>query len=383
MTVQPGWYADPAEPTTQRYWDGEGWVGAALPVDATPPPGPPPEEPEEPEPPAAPASSGAGAPGSPAPGSPAAPGTPATPPPGAPGGPAAPWGGPPWGGPPVSAPPPGGTPPVSGAPPGGPPASGPPASGPPAPGPPVPPGWPGGPVPPGWPGAGPAGQPYPPGMPYGQPPPGWPQPYWAAPPPRPHGMELAPLGARVLARLIDISLVLLLNVVVNGWFVWRFVDEVGPVVREIFRRAFAGESTTENLPQASAQADGLQVVILLIAVALWFAYEVPSVANTGQTFGKRVMRIKVVPLAETEQLGFGRSFRRWNLLGLPVFLWSCCGIGFLIQLVDCALAFFDRPLRQSLHDKRGQTVVVRLPAPAASPAESTDIPNDRSGGPTS
>ncbi|WP_422772151.1 RDD family protein [Plantactinospora sp. WMMC1484] len=316
MTVEPGWYADPAEPTTQRYWDGEGWVGASLPAGATPPPGPPPAD--EPEPVPAP-TSGAGA----APGSPATPassaGAPA--PPGAPGGPAAPWGGPP-----VSSPPPGGTP-------------------------------------------------------TGGPPPGWPGPYWAAPPPRPHGLELAPLGARVLARLIDIGLVLLLNVLVNGWFVWRFVQEVEPVTREIFRRAMAGESTTEGLPQASPQADGLQVVILLIAAALWFAYEVPSVANSGQTFGKRVMGIKVVALAETEQLGFGRSFRRWNMLGLPVFLWSCCGIGFLIQLVDCALAFFDRPLRQSLHDKRGQTAVVRLPSRAGSPPEPT--PNDRSGGPAS
>jgi uncharacterized RDD family membrane protein YckC len=240
----------------------------------------------------------------------------------------------------------------------------------------------------------------PPGTPhYGTPPPGWPGPYWAPPPPpRPHGLELAPLGARVVARLIDISLVLLLNVLVNGWFVWRFVQEIEPVSREITRRLLNGDSNTDGLPQASAQADGLQVVILLIAVALWFAYEVPSVANGGQTFGKRVMGIKVVALAETEQLGFGRSFRRWNMLGLPVFLWSCCGIGFLIQLVDCALPFFDRPLRQALHDKRGQTVVVRMPRQSVTPAgpsdssngpsdnrsgpsdSSNDTPNDRTGG---
>jgi uncharacterized RDD family membrane protein YckC len=229
--------------------------------------------------------------------------------------------------------------------------------------------------------------------PYGTPPPGWPGPYWAPPPPpRPHGLELAPLGARVVARLIDIGLVFLLNVLVNGWFVWRFVTEIEPVSRELTRRLLNGESSTEGLPQASAQADGLQVVILLIAVALWFAYEVPSVANSGQTFGKRVMGIKVVPLAETEQLGFGRSFRRWNMLGLPVFLWSCCGIGFLIQLVDCALPFFDRPLRQALHDKRGQTVVVRLPRQSDTPSTGpsgpsdppstgpSDTPTDRTGG---
>src|SRR5262249_57839005 len=33
------WYKDPAEPTTQRYWDGEGWVGDPRPADTTPPEG--------------------------------------------------------------------------------------------------------------------------------------------------------------------------------------------------------------------------------------------------------------------------------------------------------------------------------------------------------
>ncbi|MEO3817438.1 RDD family protein [Plantactinospora sp. B24E8] len=328
MTVQPGWYPDPAEPTTQRYWDGDGWIGAPLPVDAEPPAGPPPAEPEP-----APVSGPSGATDT-GPTSPAAPSPPA-----------GPFGAPPAG--PFGAPP--GTPPY-GPPPGWNPHAGP---------------------PPGW-------------NPYAGPPPGW-HPSWT-PPPRPHGMALAPLSARLVARLIDISIVFLLNVVVNGWFVWRFVQEIEPLSQELSRRWLNGEASTANLPQASPQADGLQVVILLIAVALWFAYEVPSVANSGQTLGKRLMGIKVVPVTETEQLGFGRSFRRWNMLGLPVFLWSCCGIGFLIQLLDCGLAVFDRPLRQTLHDKRAMTVVVQLPrrtvpphAPG-SPAGPTGSPTDRPGG---
>jgi hypothetical protein len=39
--VEPGWYTDPADPTVQRYWDGEGWVGqpqpASLPAPVEPP----------------------------------------------------------------------------------------------------------------------------------------------------------------------------------------------------------------------------------------------------------------------------------------------------------------------------------------------------------
>ncbi|WP_174527836.1 DUF2510 domain-containing protein, partial [Micromonospora maritima] len=46
MSVEPGWHVDPADPETRRWWDGEGWVGAPIPVDATPPDGPPPAEPE-------------------------------------------------------------------------------------------------------------------------------------------------------------------------------------------------------------------------------------------------------------------------------------------------------------------------------------------------
>jgi uncharacterized RDD family membrane protein YckC len=50
-SLPAGWYKDPADPVTQRYWDGEGWLGKAIPADAVPPDGPPP--PDEPEPPAA------------------------------------------------------------------------------------------------------------------------------------------------------------------------------------------------------------------------------------------------------------------------------------------------------------------------------------------
>jgi uncharacterized RDD family membrane protein YckC len=330
MTVQPGWYADPAEPTTQRYWDGEGWIGAPLPVDATPPPGPPEEEPEPAgeDAPTAPSDSTTGS----------AAGTPA-------GDLGAAAGDRPANGTPAT----GGQSPLPGQPPYGQPGSD---------------------LPPG----GIAGWPPANGAPGGTPPPGWVYHQYglqAPPPPRPHGLPLAPFGPRLAARLIDIGVLLLLNVAVNGFFVWRLVQDIRPFADELMRRSMAGDSSAEGMP-ATGQAEGLQVVILLIAAALWFAYEVPALANGGQTFGKRLMGVKVVPLAADERLGFGRSLRRWNLLGLPTFLWGCCGVGLLLQLVDCAFPLFDRPLRQALHDKRAQTVVVAVPRAATPPAEKND-----------
>jgi uncharacterized RDD family membrane protein YckC len=224
--------------------------------------------------------------------------------------------------------------------------------------------------------------------PGGDVPPGWghrrPEPDLGTPP-RPHGYPLATLGSRLVARLVDIGLVLALNVLVNGWFVYQFWTEISPVLNEAWRRSLAGESMSD-LPEAG-DAGNLQLVILVLATALWFAYEVPAVANTGQTPGKRLLRIRVVRLEQpavrlaggadvAQPLGFGRSFRRWNTMGLPTLLWWCFGVGFLLQLVDALFVLFDRPLQQALHDKSAYTVVISV---AATPAkEAPDEPADPS-----
>lgn len=290
MSIAPGWYRDPADPATQRYWDGEGWIGAPLPADATPPAGPPAEQPD---PPAAP---------------------------------------------------------------------------------------PGQPEPP----AGEAGaaHPAPVPLPLGavrMPPPGRP-----GPPPQPYGYTLATLGTRLVARLLDIGILFLLNVLVNGWFVAEWVREVWPVVREAMAAAAAGRPVSE-VAATSDRSDSLLTIIVVIIAALWFAYEVPAVANTGQTPGKRLLGIKVVQLEAPTQpaagpraeqpIGFGRSFRRWNPMGLPVLLWLC-GIGFLLQLVDALSPVFDRPLQQALHDKYARTAVISVRSRRPVPEEQSDVPAD-------
>jgi uncharacterized RDD family membrane protein YckC len=353
-SIAPGWYKDPADPSTQRYWDGEGWLGAPLPVDATPPPGPPPTTPGKAEhvamprfrtAPAFPAASASAEPEPAGTGSVAAPE--AAVPPGAT--PASPPGA-------ATASPPGA---ASASPPGAGAAS-PPATGPVR--------------------LGPRGAPPPP---LRNAPPGWPHPAYAYAPatpiPRPHGFALASLGARFVARLIDIGAVLALNAVVNGWFIWQYVIEVAPYFRELGRRLGSPNPNFDDMQQSSPRAGYLLMVIILLAAALWFAYEVPAVANTGQTLGKRVCGVKVVRLESPDQLGFGRSMRRWNTLGLPTLLWTCFGIGFALQFVDCFYATVDRPMRQALHDKSARTVVVQvrsIDAVTASPDTSakTDTP---------
>jgi len=282
-SIEPGWYRDPAEPDTQRYWDGEQWIGKPLPADATPPDGPP--EPE-PEPPLA---------FPPTPGAQGLPGR----------------ADPTW------APPPSGVTPVDRRPPqqmgqGGP-------------GPVLPPGF-----------------------------------------PEPSGdmqkHTLAGPGLRLSARLIDTVAVLLLNLVVNGYFIYRFLQEVTPAVEAAMR-----DGTQLNPLQLSEKANNLQLTIMFIGLLLWFVYEVPMTAYTGQTLGKKMVGIKVVPIYG-QPLRLGWIGLRWSFMALP-FLFLACGI--FLLLADALWCLRDRPYRQCLHDKSPGTTVVLVPAPAdpADPAQ--------------
>lgn len=339
-SLSAGWYKDPADPSTQRWWDGEGWLGKAIPADQTPPEGPPPAEEPEPEPAAVAGET---------------PVTPATPP-----APSTPVG---QGPPPIQGPPPG-----WGAPPPGwqPPPPGwqqPPPGWQPPPGYPAPQGW--QPPPPGW-------QQPPPGW---QPPPGYPPfPFPYAVRARPHGLALAGLGRRLVARLIDIAVVFLLNVLVNGWLAYQWWLEVEPIVR-------SGDPLAAS-EAASARSGYLILTMLFLATALWFAYEVPATGNSGQTLGKRLLGIKVVKLEDPTPLGFGRAFRRWSRLGMWTPLWNCAGIGLLAQLIYTGSVLFDQKLQQSLYDKAAGTVVVAAPPNQPQP-DTTARPvneNDPTGG---
>jgi uncharacterized RDD family membrane protein YckC len=176
---------------------------------------------------------------------------------------------------------------------------------------------------------------------------------------RPHGYALAGLGPRLMARLLDILAVLLLNVVVNGWFAYQFLQEFVPVYRATLDEMANGGSAYDVEP--SGRMEALLWAMLIVATLLWLVYEAPAIAATGQTLGKRAMRIRVVAIESTAPLGFGRAFGRWARLGLWTPAWGCAGFGLILQLIDSISPVFDPQLRQAFHDKTARTVVIALP----------------------
>jgi len=282
-TIEPGWYADPADPATQRYWDGAAWVGKPVPVDAEPPAEPEPVDPEpEPLPPSTPDTSVQAMPMDPRFGD--------GPPPQiiqrAPG---------------VVQPP--DTVPIRSL-----------------------------------------------GVTVG----------WIT---RLDvhrilgGRVLAHPGQRFVARIVDTVVLLLLNAVINGYFIYQLAQTFWPYFLE------ATAADDPNDVSVPAAVTDQYWVVLLIAMGLWFAYEVPATLNSGQTLGKRLMGIKVVSLAPVG-LGWGRLLLRWSYAALPL---VCFPFGAVLWILDGIWCVRDQPFRQCLHDKSPGTAVVEVRSTEASP----------------
>lgn len=241
--IDPGWYRDPAAPETQRYWDGEEWVGKSVGADETPPERPEPLPPPEPTPPPDPQASLPQPPG-------------------------------PLGGRPFS---------------------------------------------------------------------------------REQAQKLlagrvpANPGLRLVARLIDVSILVALNLVVNGWFLYQYVQEIAPAVRGIM-----ADPSADPMALITDRASRLQWTIVIIAALIWFAYEVPGTVNTGQTVGKRLMGLRVVSIP-MPKLRYSMVISRWSLMLLPV---VCFPFGVIVSIVDSLWCLHDKPFRQCLHDKSAMTMVI-------------------------
>lgn len=164
--------------------------------------------------------------------------------------------------------------------------------------------------------------------------------------------RLASHASRLAARMVDVGVLFLLNLVVNGWFLLQLIDEAAPTLARSNRAYEAGDF---EVAQLSDRADKLVLLITVVSVALWLAYEVPALLQRGQTPGKRLLGIRVIGL-HMHSLQPGAALRRWAFMGLPLLFPLACSLLWLA--IDGAWCLKDRPARQCLHDKAARTVVV-------------------------
>ncbi|MEV1329502.1 RDD family protein [Micromonospora costi] len=220
-----------------------------------------------------------------------------------------------------------------------------------------------------WPTAGgfapPAGpQPYgvpPQYAPPGYPPPGYP--YQPAPPPvvTPAGQPLASFPDRLLAWLVDtliasgVMFLLFMPVFLVVW--WNMITELSRMSRVSADGTSAPPDPAMMITDVMLPLLIAELGLLVLMVGLYWLYHVEYLLrHGGQTLGKKVMKIRVVPLDPTRTLDRGVVGRRWlvqHLAGAFV-----PGLSYL----DGLWQLWDKPWQQCLHDRFAGTVVVKVSA---------------------
>lgn len=182
-------------------------------------------------------------------------------------------------------------------------------------------------------------------MSYNQPPPpggyGAPQPgAYGAPQPRP-----AELLDRFVARLIDGILLAIVNIVIVGILV------VG---------LFVGSGASDTAVYVGS------VISTVVGVAISLGYFAFFETTSGQTLGKKVMKLKVVGPAGApvtlEQSLKRNAFYALNLIGVIPVIGILGSIAVLAAYIGIAVTISqDKQLRQGFHDKfANETYVMKL-----------------------
>ena len=175
-------------------------------------------------------------------------------------------------------------------------------------------------------------------------------------PTAPDGRPLAEFSDRLLALLVDaavffvVSLILIVPAFVGMYFV--ISGAANKIHYDADGRVTNGQSLAAVLLPILAIYGG----VLILAVLFSYLYEVEhALRRQGTTWGKRVMKIKIVPLDDpSAPVTRAMLFKRW-LVGyvlasfVPFFRW-----------IDGLWQLWDQPYKQCLHDKWAATVVVKV-----------------------
>lgn len=150
--------------------------------------------------------------------------------------------------------------------------------------------------------------------------PGGPDPLAGMPP-------LATPGRRVLARIIDLVIVLIPSYLLE----WASVGGSG-----------------------SDFSTGRSAVGGVFTAGIGFLYEWYLTKSTGQTVGKRTMGLRAAMLDNGSVPSSSAAAVRALVLWVPAFCCSC----FWFVIIGITV-YFDKPYKQGLHDKAAKTVVVQ------------------------
>ncbi|GGM30605.1 hypothetical protein GCM10011608_14020 [Micromonospora sonchi] len=170
----------------------------------------------------------------------------------------------------------------------------------------------------------------------------------------PGGHPLASFADRLLAYLIDTAIATVVMMVLfvpvflffPFWLASRTQTSPDGTLVEPDLGAF--------LTQVMVPLLLLQAALFVLVLGLYWLYHVEYLKRTGQTLGKRVMSLRVVPLDPTGTLDRRMAGKRYLVQFVGGSLVP--GGGY----VDGLWQLWDKPWQQCLHDKFAGTVVVKV-----------------------
>lgn len=172
---------------------------------------------------------------------------------------------------------------------------------------------------------------------------------YPAPPVSPGGIPLAEPTQRLLARIVD-------GLIVGGISSVIFL----PISCYVLFAIVPPNRTINGVPIEEVDPAriflpmlGLLAAICAVSVVLGYLYYAELMFRSGQTFGKRLLKIQIRPVNPTQQLTRRQAARRY---------FADLGMGFVpvLSLVNVLFLLWDKPYQQCLHDKFADTLVTKL-----------------------
>ena len=165
---------------------------------------------------------------------------------------------------------------------------------------------------------------------------------------------LATIRRRYAAYLIDTTIISILFAFIYFWLGRHNMNITKINVHSLFNveMEMKGTHSAALIPLLKFLFALLPAIYFTISFYFW----------QGQTIGKHLLKLKVVPLFH-ERIGFWQSFER--------------GLGYYASTAEFFFGFiqaFWNPNRMALHDKMAETIVIKLSKKIATPPKIKEMP---------
>jgi uncharacterized RDD family membrane protein YckC len=187
--------------------------------------------------------------------------------------------------------------------------------------------------------------------------------YVVAPPPppvAPGGAPLADAWERLVAYLVDMAVLAALELIplaLVALALWSRFEDAIDRISAANQQSIDGDTSVDPFRGMGSLFHTellLFAIVLPATLVISYLYMVTFMHSTGQTLGKRIMKIKVVRAADGAGITLTMARKRW-LVAQPSATFAP-----YFSYADSLWLLWDKPYRQCLHDKCAETVVVKI-----------------------